>query len=80
MKHTTPFLALLFFSAQALSATPDPKALIQQAMDHWRGLSSYSEMTMTIHRPDWQRSMSMRSWTKGDKTSLVDDEAELDGQ
>ena len=28
-------------------------------------------MTMTIHRPDWERSMSMRSWTKGDKTSLV---------
>ena len=49
----------------------DPRALIQQAMDHWRGLSSYSEMTMTIHRPDWERSMSMQSWTKGDETSLV---------
>ena len=48
-----------------------PRDLIQQAMDHWRSNSSYSEMTMTIHRPDWQRSMSMRSWTKGDKTSLV---------
>ncbi len=49
----------------------DPRALIQKAMDHWRGLSSYSEMTMTIHRPDWERSMSMQSWTKGDETSLV---------
>ncbi|NOQ88199.1 MAG: outer membrane lipoprotein-sorting protein, partial [Gammaproteobacteria bacterium] len=66
-----PFLLLWLFSAPALTATPDPKELIQQAMDHWRGLSSYSEMTMTIHRPDWERSMSMRSWTKGDKTSLV---------
>jgi outer membrane lipoprotein-sorting protein len=28
-------------------------------------------MTMTIHRPEWQRSMSMRAWTKGDKQSLV---------
>ncbi len=66
-----PFLLLWFFSTSALSVTPDPKELIQQAMDHWRGLSSYSEMTMTIHRPDWERSMSMRSWTKGDKTSLL---------
>lgn len=40
-------------------------------MDHWRGTTSYSEMTMTIHRPDWQRSMSMRGWSEGDKLSLV---------
>ncbi|MCK4676021.1 MAG: outer membrane lipoprotein-sorting protein, partial [Gammaproteobacteria bacterium] len=58
-------------SEPAQSDTLEPRVLIQQAMDHWRGLSSYSEMTMTIHRPDWERSMSMRSWTKGDKTSLV---------
>jgi len=48
-----------------------PKELIQSAMDHWRGVTSYSDMTMTIHRSDWQRSMSMKSWTLGDKTSLV---------
>jgi outer membrane lipoprotein-sorting protein len=28
-------------------------------------------MTMTIHRPDWERIMSMRSWSRGDKLSLV---------
>lgn len=49
----------------------DAKAIVQAAIDHWRGVSSYSEMTMTIHRPDWERSMSMRSWTKGDDSSLV---------
>ena len=40
-------------------------------MDHWRGLSSYSVMSMTIHRPDWERTMTMRSWTLGEKQSLV---------
>jgi outer membrane lipoprotein-sorting protein len=40
-------------------------------MDHWRGLTSYGESTMTIHRPDWERSMTMKSWSKGDKISLV---------
>lgn len=47
------------------------KELVRAAMDHWRGLSSYSEMTMTIHRTDWERSMSMRAWSEGDKLSLV---------
>jgi outer membrane lipoprotein-sorting protein len=35
------------------------------------GVSSDSVMTMVIHRPDWERSMTMRAWTKGDKKSLV---------
>jgi len=50
---------------------PDARELVQAAMDHWRGLNSYSEMTMTIHRTDWERSMSMRAWSEGDKLSLV---------
>ncbi|MCP4335197.1 MAG: outer membrane lipoprotein-sorting protein [Gammaproteobacteria bacterium] len=50
---------------------PQPRELIRAAMEHWRGLTSYSEMTMTIHREDWQRSFSMQAWTEGDKLSLV---------
>jgi outer membrane lipoprotein-sorting protein len=40
-------------------------------MEHWRGVTSQGEMTMTIHRPGWERSMSMKAWTKGQKHSLV---------
>lgn len=54
-------------SAQDIDATQ----LVRDAMDHWRGQTSYSDMTMTIHRPDWERSMTMKSWSKGDKLSLV---------
>ena len=57
-------------SAQA-AATVDPRDLIRAAMQHWRGVTSYSEMTMTIHREDWERSMSMRAWSEGTKLSLV---------
>mgnify|MGYP001812215022 FL=1 len=71
MKRLITLMSACLFSPLAMSADIDPRDLIQQAMDHWRGTSSYSEMTMTIHRPDWQRSMSMRSWTRGEKTSLV---------
>jgi len=69
------YLLLLFmfslFSSSVHTTPLEARDLIQKAMDHWRGLSSYSEVSMTIHRADWQRSMSMQSWTKGDKTSLV---------
>lgn len=61
-------LATLAFTARA---EPDPADLIRKAMDHWRGVTSYSEMTMVIHRPDWERSMSMQAWTEGDKHSVV---------
>ena len=72
---TAIFLSCLFgtpaFSDSSDASPINAAILIKKAMDHWRGLTSYSEMTMTIHRPDWERSMSMRSWTEGDKTSLV---------
>ena len=49
----------------------DARQLVRGAIDHWRGLSSYTEMTMVIHRPDWERSMTMQAWTRGDEQSLV---------
>ncbi len=68
-------LLVLVCLAQSLSAlaqdAPEPRELIRKAMQHWRGLTSYSEMTMTVHRSDWERRFSMRAWTEGDKHSLV---------
>ena len=61
-------LALL---SSASGESVDANCVVRAAVDHWRGVSSYSEMTMVIHRPDWERSMSMRAWTKGDERSLV---------
>jgi outer membrane lipoprotein-sorting protein len=65
-------IVLIAFGTGALPpADPNPKELIRSAMEQWRGGTSHSEITMTIHRPDWERSMSMRAWTEGDKKSLV---------
>lgn len=65
------FCALFTAAIAPLAETPDATEIVRSAVDHWRGLASYSEMTMTIHRPDWERTMSMRAWTKGDEKSLV---------
>ena len=56
--------------AQTLHAD-EARDIIRAAIDYWRGTSSFGELTMTIHRPDWERSMSMRAWTQGDDRSLV---------
>ena len=69
LRIVTPLIAALV--NLPVSAQPDPRELIEKAMDHWRGVSSYSQMTMVIHRPDWERSMSMQSWTAGSESTLV---------
>jgi len=55
----------------AAAAERDAAQIVRDAVDHWRGLTSYTEMSMVIHRPDWERSMTMRAWTKGQDQSLV---------
>ena len=70
----TRILALLLSTLLATPATADDRdatTIVKDAMDHWRGLSSDTVMTMVIHRPDWERTMTMRGWTKGDDRSLV---------
>jgi len=61
----------LLLAATAASAERDATTIVKDAINHWRGLASDSVMTMVIHRPDWERTMTMRAWTKGDDRSLV---------
>jgi hypothetical protein len=82
---------LVSLPASADTGSRDATDIVRDAINHWRGLSSQGAMTMTIHRPDWERSMSMDTWTQGEKRSLIredqschqsaviDDEPELDG-
>jgi len=71
-QRTVLFSSLAAIVAVASSAAAqDAAEIVRAAWDNWRGQSSYGEITMTIHRPSWERSMSMRSWTRGSKHSLV---------
>lgn len=73
MIHKTMLFSFLasIVTLASPAAAQDATEIIRSAWDNWRGLSSYGEITMTIHRPSWERSMSMRSWTRGSKHSLV---------
>ena len=55
----------------ASDAAPDPYELIAAALDLSRGLTSYVEMSMLVHRPDWRRNSALVAWTRGRTDALV---------
>ena len=71
-RRTAFMLTVACITSVALPAgAQDAADIVRATIDNWRGKSSYGEMTMTIHRPSWERNMSMRAWTEGSKKSLV---------
>ncbi len=64
-------LVLMAVGVPVRAADQNAADVVRASIDNVRGLSSYGEMTMIIHRPSWERSMSMRAWTSGLKQSLV---------
>ncbi len=45
--------------------------IITNAIRQFRGTTSYSESKMVVHRPDWERTTELISWTSGDKDALI---------
>ncbi len=46
------------------------RAVIEGMFDYLRGKASFARLDMTIHRPDWQRTMTIDAWTKGVSKSV----------
>ncbi len=70
----TFLLIVLFVNCTVLSSiaqTLTAKEIVIKSDEKSRGLTSQGEMTMTIIRPDWKRSVSMKSWQKGNEYSLI---------
>lgn len=64
----------MFLSICSVQAQTDLSAseIIRKADEKFRGeKSSIMEMSMTIVRPSWQRTVSFRSWTKGSDYALT---------
>jgi outer membrane lipoprotein-sorting protein len=40
----------------------DAREIVKRANDLMRGTASYSEFTMTVVKPEWSRSFSMKAW------------------
>ena len=61
----TALLSLLCWSISFTAVAESAFDIVQKSDQAMRGDSSYTESTMEIIRPDWTRSMTMKSWTKG---------------
>ncbi len=70
----TKLLALFLLSLltnSAFSQEIDVKELVREADEKIRGNSSSGIFTMTIERPGWSRSISMKNWSLGNEYSLI---------
>jgi len=52
------------------SPAQDARTIVKESFNYMRGKSSFSVVDMTIHRPNWERKMTIEAWTKGLKNSL----------
>jgi hypothetical protein len=57
--------------AAVAAAAPSADDLVRGAVDHWRGDTSYMQIEMTVHRPEWERSLGMTGWTRGREDALI---------
>ena len=65
-------LGCIFLPAMTVQAQGrDARELVRAAFDHYRGKASQATVEMVIHRPSWERSMTMEAWTKGTAESLI---------
>ncbi len=49
----------------------DALEIVKKMDDNMRGDYATQEMTMTIVRPSWKRSVSMKAWANGQKYSMI---------
>jgi len=66
-------VALLFMLPAILAVAQDIdiKEIIRKSDDKFRGSSSVGSFSMTIERPSWSRTISMKSWSLGTDYSLI---------
>lgn len=57
-------------ATQAFAAS-DADTILKRALDNLRGDTSLTTGSMTIHRPDWERRVTIKSWTRGKTDSLA---------
>jgi len=63
-------LVAIFLIPQSPAVAIDAGRLVEDSFNYVRGKASIATVVMTIHRPDWQREMTIKAWTRGQKESL----------
>lgn len=70
LTRTFSLVLLLVLSQDPRAEALDAQFLVEDSFNYMRDKSSVSEVVMTVHRPDWERKMTIKAWTRGRKDSL----------
>ncbi|MAO65198.1 MAG: outer membrane lipoprotein-sorting protein [Balneola sp.] len=70
-KNLAALFIFLLISCSGLLYGQDATEIIRQMDEKMRGESLKAEMSMTIVRPTWERTVSMTSWSKDTEYSLI---------
>jgi outer membrane lipoprotein-sorting protein len=67
-----PIILILFVILTIKSPCPalDADKIVKDGFEYWRGKASIGTVQMLIHREDWERRMTIKAWTRGQKDSL----------
>ncbi len=65
------FLSFFLACSSLMIYSQDATEIVKKADDLMQGVTSQSEMEMTIVRPTWQRSVTFKSWGKGRDLSMT---------
>jgi outer membrane lipoprotein-sorting protein len=67
-----PITLILFVILTIKSPCPalDADKIVKDGFEYWRGKASIGTVQMLIHREDWERRMTIKAWTRGQKDSL----------
>ena len=65
------WLALFLFVGGGTNAkAQNAQAVVEDSFSYMRGKTSVCMLDMTIHRPDWERTITIKAWTKGQNDSI----------
>jgi len=65
------WLALFLFVGPGTNAkAQNAQAVVKGSFNYMRGKTSMCTVDMTIHRPDWERTITIKAWTKGQHDSI----------
>ena len=60
-------IVIVFFTT---AKAQDAQSIIEASFNYMRGNASIATVHMIIHRPEWERNMTIKAWTKGQRESL----------
>lgn len=69
--HVIIGFAVLMCISVGFADNQTAKDVVERADRQFRGETNHSVITMTIIRPEWSRTLSMKVWSKGDRYALI---------